>query len=75
MTDKVKVQAITEEPVPSPQPTADEARALLEADKERRCNACLTAIQQTLEQYGCDIEVSVVVSVNGNRPQMVVVAK
>ena len=50
------------------------ARALSEAERNRRAQACAAAIDAALKQHGCAIKVEVVLSENGIRPMYFVVA-
>lgn len=56
-------------------PTANDARILLEVDRKRRETQCQAAFQNALEEFGCDIDISVVVTSSGNVPQLKVIAK
>lgn len=62
-------------PKPEVKATADEARALIERDRTDREAKCLAAIQGAIEEFGCDMDISVMVTTRGNEPHLKVIAR
>ena len=57
------------------QPTAEEARALLERDRRDRVARCQAAIQAALAEHRCRLDVFVVLRRDQVAPQVRVVAE
>lgn len=57
------------------QTTAEEARAVLQAERQERVQACQAAIQAALAEHGCVLDVMVVLREGQVRPQVRVLAK
>ncbi len=53
---------------------ADEARALLQKEREERVKACQAEIQAALDKYRCTLDVSVTLRAGQVIPQVQVVA-
>ena len=52
-------------PVDPPPPTADEARAALQRDREERVEKANTTVTEILKHYGCRIQIEQTVSGDG----------
>ena len=53
----------------------EEAKALLEQEKQARVKRCEGKINQALQEERCTLDVSVVISARGNQPQLAIVAQ
>lgn len=55
--------------------TNKEAQEVIEKEKQERVKRCGEKIQKALKEEDCDLDVSVLVTVKGNFPQLNIVAK
>ena len=59
----------------NPEITVTEAKAILEKETQEIVEKCKAEIQEILDNYGCRMEVSMVIGGSGNTPQVVIMRK
>lgn len=74
MKPKKKVDAIVEEPA-TKKDTMESLKREIEIDKITRSTACGNVIQKALNDHQCEMIISMLVTVQGNVPQVQIVAK
>jgi hypothetical protein len=55
--------------------TAAEAKAILEKENQEIIEKCTAEIQEILNKYDCQLDVSVIIKATGNVPQVAIIRK